>query len=464
MAEPDLFAPPVARLLWRESLADVGGWPARGLRVLRLIYAVARDVADGRLSLHASGLVYASLLSLVPLLAFSFSVLKGLGVHNQLEPVLYNALAPLGDDAEQVTTQILSFVDNIQVRFLGAIGLGLLVYTAIAVVQRIESAFNEIWRVSLPRSMFRKFTDYVSVMLVGPLLMFSALGLTASLQSSALVQKLAAIEPLGMLIDWGGQLVPYALVVSALTFAYAFVPNTRVRAVAALIGALVSGFLWATAGTLFAVFIAGSGSYQAIYSAFAAVIVFIFWLYISWLVILVGADISFYVQHPEYLSAGPSEQPRIDSCRERECAALALMLSVGRAYYDAGAPPNRETLTTALRLPKSTIEAIIAALQMAGLIRETNADPPGYVPGVPLETTPLKAVFDAVRRPSTPWATGEVASEPIIRDIDAAIERAIGDALAGRSLKDLIGATAAVEAPATDRRDGEVRVTAHRRR
>jgi membrane protein len=450
MAEPPPFIPPVARWLWRDDRGGLSRWPARGLHVLRLIYAVARDVTEGYLTLHASGLVYASLLSFVPLLAFSFSVLKGLGVHNQLQPMLANALAPLGAEANEITGQVLGFVDNIQVGVLGAIGLGVLVYTAIVVVQRIERAFNEIWHVITDRTLFRKFTDYISVILVGPLLMFSALGLAASLQSSAVVQKLAEIAVLGTLIEWGGRMVPGVLVILALTFAYAFVPNIRVRIVPALVGAVIAGFLWAMAGSLFAIFVAGSSSYQAIYSAFATVIVFIYWMYLNWLIVLVGADIAFYLQHPEYVASGPAAVPRLTACQERERLALGVMATVGRAFYAGNAPPTLDDLRVAARIPTATIEEVLSDLEQAGLVRTTTDAPASYVPSVPLETTPLKLVYDAVRRPAIAHDLRWFGAEQAIRTTQQMVDQAVDNALRTKTIKDLVSMPASEVKPFGD--------------
>jgi membrane protein len=166
----------------------------------RFVYALARDLAEGQLTLRAMSLVYTTLLSLVPLLAFSFSVLKGFGVHRQVEPLLYEFLQPLGEKGAEITEQIIGFVDNVRGDVLGGIGLALLIYTVISMIQKVEDTFNYIWQVQKSRSLARRFSDYLSVILVGPVLMVTAMGLLATISSSAAMQAIAEVEPFGSLL------------------------------------------------------------------------------------------------------------------------------------------------------------------------------------------------------------------------------------------------------------------------
>ena len=139
------------RAVWEVDITKIPRFKAAYVRLLRVIYTVLHELADGQLSLRAMSLVYTSLLALVPLLAVSFSVLKAFGVHNQLEQILFNVLSPLGDKGHELTALIIEFVDNVKVGVLGSLGLGLLFYTVISMVQKVERAFNYTWRVSHPR-------------------------------------------------------------------------------------------------------------------------------------------------------------------------------------------------------------------------------------------------------------------------------------------------------------------------
>ena len=217
------------RDLWTTDLERLDPLRQWGYRVLRLLTVAVWEFQDGVLSLRAMSLVYTTILSLVPFLALTFSVLKAFGVHQQMEPLLAQALEPLGSKGSEVTAQIIEFVNNIQVGVLGILGIALLFYTTISLLEKVESAFNAIWRVRRHRTFARKFSDYLSVVLVGPVLVFSGFALMASAQSHWLVQRALEIDPLGSLFVIMARLMPFVLVCAAFTFLYQFIPHTKVR-------------------------------------------------------------------------------------------------------------------------------------------------------------------------------------------------------------------------------------------
>src|SRR3954469_25797402 len=215
--------------IWRTPSASQSRAQAWLTHGLRLVMVLARDLAFGQLTLRAMGLVYTTLLSIVPLLAISFSVLKAFGVSNQIRPVLLGFLQPLGDKGIEITSRITEFIDNINGGVLGSVGLALLLYTSVSLAQKIEEAFNFVWHVNRPRSIGERFSRYVSALLVGPLLVFSALGLTAAAANLSMVHEALQFEAIGWLASQATQLLPYALVIGAFAFLYTFMPNTKVR-------------------------------------------------------------------------------------------------------------------------------------------------------------------------------------------------------------------------------------------
>jgi membrane protein len=153
------------RIVWENQLTKVGPIGVAVAVVLRYLYAMLRDFFSGQLTMRAMSLVYTTLLSIVPLLAFSFAMLKGFGVFNQLEPYLAGLLAPLGEQGEQITNQILQLVNNVRGSVLGGLGLAFFLYTAISMVQKVEESFNYVWYVAKPRSFadLRSISSYCSL-------------------------------------------------------------------------------------------------------------------------------------------------------------------------------------------------------------------------------------------------------------------------------------------------------------
>lgn len=383
------------RLVWH----DYSGhpfWQRAGIGVVRVIWAVVRDVAEGQITLRAMSLVYTTLLSLVPLLAISFSVLKGFGVHNQIEPFLRNALDPLGERRDEVVSQIVGFVDNVQVGVLGFVGFLLLFYTVVSLMQKIELAFNDVWQVSATRTLAERFKDYISVIVVGPALIFASLGITATVMSDPLLERLISIQPVGMLVELIGRLVPIAMVSLAFTSIYVFVPHTRVRLVPALCGGLVAGIMWNALGWAFAWFVAQANNYTAIYSGFATPILFMIWLYVGWLILLLGGTIAFYLQHPEYLP-GRQLTGHLSSA-DRERATLQAVRYIGQCFYSGRPAPDAEEIASHIRLPANAVELLLEPLQESSLvaIRDSGSSP-GYLPGCPWEEASVYQVLDTAR-------------------------------------------------------------------
>jgi membrane protein len=438
------------QILWRQDLNRIVPLRRRLIRFLQFVYAILRDLVEGQLTLRAMGLVYTTLLSLVPLLALSFSVLKAFGVHNQIRPTLLTMLEPLGAKGVEITNQIIGFVENMRVGVLGALGLGLLIYTVVSLLQKVESAFNHVWHVRRARPLGQRFSQYLSVLTVGPMLVFAALGVTATLFSHRVVQTFAEIEPFGTVVGGVGRLVPYLLVAAAFTFIYVFMPNTKVRWRSALIGGVVAAILWQSVGWGFASFVAGSTKYTAIYAGFAIVILVMIWLYLSWLIVLVGADLAFYYQNPEHLAARQRD-PELSS-RAKETLALLALTWIGRHHYRRAPAWTLDALAHKLATPSISLERIVEVLVRRGFLAETNDDPPGFLPARALDTITVKEVLDAIRsaeEDDSLLGPAGLPRDPQVEALLGDVDTAVGESLRDRTLRDLV--TEASEAPAAVR-------------
>ena len=382
--------------VWDGDLRDLAGLHKLLVFVLRVLHMLLRELLGGQLNLRAMSLVYTTLLSIVPLLAVSFSVLKGFGVHNKIEVLLSNVLLPLGPSGVEVTDKIVSFVENVQVGVLGSIGFALLIYTAISLLQKIEAAFNFVWQIDSLRALSQRFSNYLSVILIGPVLIFSAVGFTAAVLNMEVAQHLVAIEPFGTLMLFGSKLVPYILVCLAFTLIYIFIPNTRVQFKAALIGGVIAGVIWKITGWGFAAFIASSSKYAAIYSSFAIMILLLIWMYISWLILLVGSQIAYFVQHPRYMTL--QRGPVVLSNRMREQLALQLMYLVGYNHFHDKSAWSLDQLIEYLDLPGEPLHRIARVLVDKGYLMEiVRDDALVYMPLHDVETIRLVDVIADIR-------------------------------------------------------------------
>ena len=414
------FTARINRELWETDPSTLHPIRRFALHAARLAYAVGRDVLEGQLSLRAMSLVYTTLLSIVPLLAISFSVLKGLGVQNQLEPALMNFLMPFGDKGVEIGQRIIEFVNNVNVKALGSVGLALLLYTIVSLMHKIEWSFNYVWRVGSERTLSRRFSDYLSVIMIGPLLVFSSLGLTTALFTNEYVALVASLPVVGILVKVAAALVPYLMVLAAFTFIYVFMPNTKVKFHAAMVGAIIAGLLWHLAVLGFTAFIAESPNYAAIYSAFAALVIFMIWLYVGWLILLTGASIAFYFQNPDYQKVGRALL-RLSS-RAREKLILLAARLIGEAHYKSLKPVSCSELARETGAALEAIEWAVGALEKCGLIARTGESEPAFLPARPPDATPLSDVLQVVQVTDD---IGPMASSRLVQDaaVDGLVSR-----------------------------------------
>jgi membrane protein len=423
--------------VWNTAEAQFSAGQVRLVNALRISHLVIRDFLQGMITLRAMGLVYTTILALVPLLAVSFSVLKGFGVHNQVEPLLMNLFLPMGEKGIELAEVIIRFVDNTKAGVLGSLGLLLLMYTVVSLLQKIEQAFNAIWHVSQNRSLSQRFSNYIAVVLVGPVLLFSALGISASVSNIGLIQDAMQIESVSVLVKLLGSLLPTLLIIGAFTFVYIFVPNTRVRPVSAMVGAIVAGLLWEVSSWVFTAFVAGSTKYTAIYSAFASAIIFFIWLYINWVILLIGANVAFYYQNParRILSA---EKITLSN-RLKENIALNIMLLVARHYHWHKPAWSVEALAHQIHIDADVCHSIVLQLCDKELLKETTDTPPRYLPAYDIETLSLYDIVEAVRaaEENSLLSLDSIHTESPVQQIDEAMNQALAQCLHGHSLRDL---------------------------
>jgi membrane protein len=412
-------------------------WGA-AVRLVRYPAALIRDWLHGEISVRAMSLAYTTLLSIVPLMVFSFSILKGLGAHGDLRIILDEFFRPLGGSATQLSESVMQFVANMRGVLFGSIGLAFLVYTVISTVQKVETGFNFVWRVEHPRSFARRFTEYLGVMILGPILLAVALGLLASAQNSPFALWVDAVAPLAWTLSAARQILPYVIVTIVFTMMYAFIPNTKVEFRAALIGGIAAGIIWALVGKAFTAFIVYSSSLVAVYTGFAIVLTTLIWVYLSWLILLIGAQLAFYLQFPQYLRHG--QEPIELTGRDREQAALSVMYLIGRDYAAGKSHPTARALAAELDIPGMLIAPILDCLGKAGLIVATEQEQ--FVPGRDLEGIRLAEIFDAVRALHSGRLAIAIRNIPAPVALLAEVESAMREALGARSLKDLLaGAT-----------------------
>ena len=398
---------------------------------LRYAYALLRDLFGGDLGLRAMGLVYSSLFALVPVVAVSFAVLKAFGYHRELEPVLAEFLRPLGEKGIELTVRFMQFVENAQTTVLGTVGFVILVYTVIVMIEKIEGALNFTWHVERPRSLARRVTEYMVIMIVGPVLMVAALVLLTRIETSAVVAQVSGLAGTPGL---RGHYAPYVLIIGLFWFLYSYMPNTRVRWRAAFIGALFGGAAWVGVGAIFTRIAVYATQAAAIYAGFAIVLLFMVWLHLSWLIMLLGGQLSFYVQHPEHLRTGHGEIPTTSALRER--IALGAMYLLGERFV-AGEPRWKVSdLADHMDVPASVLDGELSLLERRGLVLTTEDDT--VAPGRDLGSITLAEILDAIRHETPNPRRPDPRSPPQADDAARVADEALRASMSRTTLRDLL--------------------------
>lgn len=352
------------------------------INFLRYLSALIRDISRGQITLHAVSLVYTILLSIVPVLALCFSILKGLGVHRNQDVInlIDQFLQPLGPKGSEVTQKLLGFVENMRGDILGLFGVLFLFFIALSLIRKVENSFNSIWEIQGHKNFAKRLTEYVGALVIAPVLMLSALALGTTISSHQLTQQASQIAPIGFLVQNFGKLVPTLLVIGTFTFLYKFIPNTKVKFKHALIGGAIAGFSWSFIGFLFANFVANSTRYTAIYSSFAILVMFMIWLYISCIILLIGARLVFYLAHSQHLKHG-SVQINLTPLEEIGFAS-EIMLQVSRDFETGAHSWDVDALSRYYQLPSINISQLVGRLEAVEIIRqdENGALFPGRQP------------------------------------------------------------------------------------
>jgi membrane protein len=264
--------------------------------------------------------------------------------------------------------------------------------------------------------------------------MVAAMGMIATISSYTLVKELSAIPSVGSTLVLAGKITPILLLSFVFGFVYAFVTNTKVNLASAALGGVSAGIMWAIAGRLFAAFVVESTRYAAIYTGFAVVIIALIWLYVGWLILLLGAQIAFYHQHPEYLRTG--QRKVVPTGRKREALALELLVRVGRSFMKGPTTLNVNQLATAIGVPGTALERVAGTLQESGLI--TRSEEGALAPGRDLGSTTLAEVFRALRQPDDQAVLDIRGVEPEIESLLDEIDNVIAGNLDNRTIRDLI--------------------------
>jgi membrane protein len=385
--------------LWQVRLDTLPRHRAAALRLLRILQLTLRGFREDNCPMRASSLTFYSLLSVVPTAAMAFGIAKGFGFEKLLEAQLLEHFP----GQEAVVAQIVNFaramLENTRGGMIAGIGVAVLFWAVVKVLSQIEAAFNRIWQVAVARSAVRKLTDYLSIMLICPLLVIMSGSATVFIttQVQQITERIALLGMFSPLIALGLKLIPYVLIWILFTFVYLTMPNTRVRLGAGLVAGVLAGTVYQITQWGYITFQVGVARQNAIYGSFAALPLFLVWLQLSWLIVLVGAEFAFAVQNFSRFEWADAAA-RLDH-RQHQLLCLQTAQRIVKGFVEGQAAPTPDSLAAELGLPVVLARRIVDDLVASGLfvyLQSENSGQPACQPAKDVRHYTIAAILEAL--------------------------------------------------------------------
>jgi membrane protein len=385
--------------IWRLRLKNYPRKKSFFIRQLRIVVLAVRGFAEDKCKFRASALTFFSMLSIVPVIAMMFGIAKGFGLQEKIEAQILEKMQGQEEIAQRLIEFSNSLLENAKGGFIAGIGVMFLLWAVIKLLSNIENSFNDIWGIKKPRSIGRKFSDYISMMLICPILlvMSSSATVIVSTQISQLILKLPLHPSISALILTSLKLLPYCTIWVIFTFVFIFMPNTKVNWGSGILGGVVAGTMFQVAQLLYINFQVGLTKHNAVYGSFAALPFFLLWLQISWLVVLFGAEISFAHQNVDTYEFEP-DCLSVSHKYKRKLSLLVTHLLV-KNFCSCRRPLYAGEISQKLEIPIRLVRQIIFELVECGILSEAriNADKDvAYQPACDADVLKIKYVIDAL--------------------------------------------------------------------
>jgi membrane protein len=390
--------------IWRLRLKDHSKGKSFLIRLLRIAVLAVRGFNENKCKFRASALTFFSLLSIVPVIALMFGIAKGFGLQEKVAAQILEKMKGQEEVANKVIAFSNSLLDKTSGGVIAGIGVIFLFWTIISLLSNIENSFNDIWGVVKPRTFGRKVSDYLVTMLVCPILLAVASGVTIFLSSQidTLLEKVPLLKNFGPAFWLVLKLLPYLTIWVAFTFIFIYMPNTKVRLMSGIIAGIVAGTLFQLIQWAYVNFQVQITSRYAIYGSFAAMPLFLLWLQISWLIVLFGAEVSFahqnvetYEFEPDCLSASQSFKTLL---------SLLITQRIVKRFCNGDKPGDASELSHELEIPVRLVRQILFELSESGVLSETRTGQdkePAYQPAIDIDKMTVKFVIDRQRERGT---------------------------------------------------------------
>ena len=385
--------------IWRIRIRDLTKGRRFLIKYLRVVIIAAKGFIYDKCPLRASALTFYSLLSVVPIVAMAFAIAKGFGLQKHLETQLMEKFS----GQEVVITQVIEFsrnmLQNTKGGIIAGVGVVVLLWAVVNVLSQIEESFNDIWGIKKARSIGRKFSDYLSIVLVGPVLLIMSSSATVLIATNLtqITQKIALLGVFSPLITLIIKIIPYCLIWILFAFVYIFMPNKKVFLFSGLIAGISAGTIFVIVQKFYIIFQIGVAKHNAIYGSFAALPLFLIWLQLSWFIMLFGAEISFAFQNVDAYEFEPDRKKISPFFRKLLSLQITHLLVMN--FIQGNKPMNVSMICAALDIPVRLVQEILYDLAGCGLISDAtleNSEEAAYQPARDINDFSISFILQAL--------------------------------------------------------------------
>lgn len=383
--------------IWHTSLADISKRRSFVFRQLRIIILAAKGFMNDKVQLRASALTLYTLLSIIPLAAIAFAIAKGFGLDQNLEQLLVKEFNTQPEVLSWILNEARNALQETRGGYIAGIGVIILFWSVMSLLDQIESSFNHIWQIGSSRQWYRKFTDYLTIMLIAPvfLILSSSITVFISTNLADFITQSSILDFFKPIVSFLVKLAPYVLTWLALTVLFMIMPNTKVKFVPALVSGIVVGTILQLVQWLYIDLQFGISKLSTIYGSFAAIPLFIIWVHSSWIILLLGAELSFANQN---ISRYEYESEALNvSHHQKRALALLIMSIISKNFSTGEKPVSAENMSGTLKVPVRLIREILNELQGAGLvsvIHEGEHKERLYQPAIDINRLSVNYVFN----------------------------------------------------------------------
>jgi len=387
--------------IWRIRDKDLSRTKYFFVKQLRILLLSIRGFNNDKCPLSASALTFYSILSIVPVVAMAFGIAKGFGFQKLLEKELLEKFQGQEEVMNRVVAFAHSLLENTKGHMIAGIGIIFLLWTVIKLLSQIERSFNDIWEVKIPRTYGRKFSDYLSIMLISPLLFILSSSVTVYIttQIAVITQKVALIGVFSPVIFFMMKFIPYGLIWILFIFMYILMPNTKVNLSSGVIAGVIAGTIYQIAQWAYITFQVGMARHNAIYGSFAALPLFLIWIQLSWMIVLFGAEISFAYQYVDTYDFEPDR--RFISPAFKKLLSLQISRLIISTFLKAEPPLSASNISKTLEIPIRLVQQILDELVEAGILSDTELkknNDVSYQPARDINAITINSVIKALEQ------------------------------------------------------------------